>query len=145
MFHKEKRAYMSMEAAMIMPMLIVVLVFILYIGFYFYDVCATSQFAYIAALRAGQQKEFTVEELEQYGKIQLIELLDNRLVAVDVWQEKIRVTARKIGVEVLAEIQMPFSNFISEKMGLWKININAEIIRTDPIKFIRNMRGKNDS
>lgn len=142
---KEKRAYMTVEASIIMPMIVIVLVFILYIGFYLYDVCVAGQFAYIAALRTSQQKELTMEELEAYGKKQLEELVTDRLVVTDTRQEKIKVTVRKIEVEISTMIQMPFSNFISEKMGLWKIRGNGEVVRTDPVKYIRSVRGKNDS
>ena len=144
MFVKEKRAYMTVEASIIMPMIIIVLIFIIYIGFYLYDVCAVGQFAYIAALRTSQQKDLTMEELEVYGKNQLEELITNRLVVTDTRQEKIKVTVRKIEVEISTMIQMPFSNFISEKMGLWKIRGEGEVVRTDPVKYIRSVRGKND-
>lgn len=136
---------MTVEASIIMPMIVIVLVFILYIGFYLYDVCVAGQFAYIAALRTSQQKELTMEELEAYGKKQLEELVTDRLVVTDTRQEKIKVTVRKIEVEISTMIQMPFSNFISEKMGLWKIRGNGEVVRTDPVKYIRSVRGKNDS
>lgn len=145
MFRKEKRGYMTIEATMIMPLIIVGIVFIIYVGFYLYDVSVIRQISYVAALRASRQTDFTSAQMEQYAKNQLKELIDKRLLAVETWRDEIKVNSRTVRISVSAAVQMPFSGFISEKLDLWRIESEAEVTRINPVKYIRTLRGGNGS
>lgn len=145
MVHKEKSGYMTIEASMIIPMIIMGIIFVIYVGFYLYDVSVIRQISYVAAMRAGQQKDFTEKEMRQYAKKQLKELLEERLLAVETWEEEIEVNFRKVRISVTAKVRMPFSGFATYKFGLWRISSTAEVTRVDPVKMIRIMRGSNDS
>lgn len=53
---KAFKGYMTLEASLVMPMVICVLVLIIYFSFYLYGRCVLSQDVYILAFRASQVK-----------------------------------------------------------------------------------------
>lgn len=144
MLHKQKRGYMTIEAAFIIPFAVMGIVFIIYIGFYLYDVCIIRQISYIAALRASEQIDFTKGELEKYARKQLEELKKNRLLIIQNWEEKIDVNIKRIRINISAEVSMPFRFTLFEKLGMWEIKSNVQAIRVNPAGVIRNLRGSDD-
>ena len=145
MFYKEKRGYMTLEATMIMPLIIVGIVFVIYISFYLYDASIIRQISYVAALRASQQMDYTAEQMENYAKKHLEEQLEKRLLAIKGREQEIKVSLGKVKIKMSATVDMPFSNFISEKLNLWKMESETEVIRVNPVKIIRSVRGSDGS
>lgn len=145
MYHKEKRAYATVEATMIMSAVITGIIFIIYVGFYLYDVCVIKQLSYVAALRATQQRDFSRSETEEYTKKQLEELLENRLLAVAEKSQEVKVDIHKVQIEIRAGIKMPVFDFISERLGFWNIKSVEKVTRINPVEIIRKVRGSDDS
>lgn len=145
MLDRQKRGYMTIEATLVMPFIVMGIVFIIYIGFYLYDVCIIRQISYVAALRTSKQLDFTETQMEGYARKQLEELRENRLLVIKKWEETIEVNMRKIEINIFAEVSMPFRFAFFQKLGMWEIKSEAQVIRVNPVEIIRKLRGSNDS
>lgn len=137
---KKENAYMTVEASMIMPIMVIGIVFTIYIGIYLYNACIIHQTAYLAALRGSQQKELNQTQIEQYTLNQLNLLIENRILATKEIRKQVRVNVRNVTVSLSATLNMPFSDFISEKAGIWNYSTKAEAVRIQPVKTIRYIR-----
>ena len=145
MLGKEKNGYMTVEAGMVMPLIVVGIVFLIYAGFYLYDVAVIRQISYAAALRASQQTDLTSSEMKTYAEKQLKDLMEKRLLVVEERNEEISVSSGKVVINVSAKVKMPFFVLLSEKLNLWKIKSEAEAVRVNPVKNIRIIRGSDGS
>lgn len=142
---REKWAYMTLEASLIIPMVLGGIVFILYIGFYLYNSCAIKQAAYIAALRGSQVKNASSDEIEKYVEQQLDDLLSHQILAKGNIEKEIKVSIWKVKVKINTDIKMPLAEWLSSITNLWKIEGEAEASRVDPIEIIRGARKLNGS
>lgn len=145
MSDKKKSGYMTIEATLIMPLIIMGIVFIIYIGFYLYDVSVIRQISYVAALRASEQLDFTDMEMKEYAKKQLSELKENRLLVIKTWEEKINVNNGRIKIRVSAQVAMPFQSVFLLYPGVWEIKSEAQAIKVNPVQIIWKLRGSDDS
>lgn len=131
---------MTVEASLIMPVILGGIIFTIYLGIYLYDVCFIKQVAYVAALRGSCLKNETSQEIENYTKQQLEQLLSKQLLAGKLIQSEVNVTISKVLVQVHMDIKMPFAEFISPAIKLWSIESEAEACRGNPVDIIRNVR-----
>lgn len=145
MFKREKSAYMTIEATLIMPLIVGGVIFILYLGFYLYNACTVKQTAYIAALRGSRIKKGSSAEIEDYVVKQVDELLQNQMLAREDIHKEIRISMGRINVKITTEIKMPFAGFLSSKVNMWKIEGQAWANRVDTIEIIREARKINGS
>ncbi len=136
---------MTIEASLIMPIILGGIIFTIYLGVYLYNICAIRQAAYIAALRGSQLRNVSSDEIEIYVEQQLDKLLSGQILAKDKIRKEIRVSAFKVKVEISADMQMLFAGFISSKAGLWTMEIEAAANRIDPVDIIRDVRKINES
>ena len=145
MFSKEKNGYMTIEAALVSPVIVIGIVFIIYTGFYLYDVCVIRQVSYVASLRASQQTDLTSTEMKEFAKNQLKELVEKKLLVIEEKKEEIKISSGKVKISMSAKVKMPFSLFLSEKLKIWEIKSEAEAVRVHPVKNIRIIRGSDGS
>ena len=144
MHKKEKNAYFTVEASLLMPLILGGIIFVIYLGIYLYDVCTLRQVSYIAVLRGSQLKDTSSEEIKNYADKQADQLMENQILAKENVQTEISVTKNKVKVNITAKITMPFAEFISEEIGLWNMENEAEAYRLDPVDIIRNVRKINE-
>ena len=145
MCKKEKNAYFTVEASILMPFIFGGIIFVIYLGIYLYNVCTLKQVSYIAALRGSQLKTASNEEINSYTEQQLNHLLDHQILAKEELETKIHVTNSKVKVEITTKITMPFAEFMSKAIDFWKIENEAEANRLNPVDIIRNVRKINES
>lgn len=145
MFSEDKNGYMTIETSMVFPVIVMGVVFVIYVGFYLYDVSVIKQVSYVAALRASQQTDLTSSEIKAFAKNQLNSLADKKLLVIEEKKEEIEVSGGKVKVFMSAKVKMPFSILLSEKLKLWEIKSEAEAVRVNPVKIIRSIRGSDDS
>ena len=145
MCNKEKNAYFTVEASMLIPLILGGIIFVIYLGIYLYDVCTLKQVSYIAALRGSQLKNVSGEEIKGYTEQQLNKLLEHQILAKEKSDTQINITNSKVKVKVTTKITMPFSEFILKTIGFWKIENKAEANRLNPVDIIRNVRKVNES
>lgn len=140
MYRKYQKAYMTVEASLIMPMILGGIIFTIYLGIYLYDVCYIKQAVYVAALRGSCMKNGSSQDIEYYTKQQLEQLLSKQILAKRKMQSKVNVSISKVLVQVDMDISMPFAEFISPIIKTWSIESEAEACRGNPVEIIRNVR-----
>lgn len=131
--------YMTVEATLMMPIVLYVCIFIIYSGFFMYDRCVMKQDAYRAAMKAGSMYRQDGQEVYNTAWDTLEKLTENKYIATQCYYE-VSVQG-KICVAVQGEVEVPFGGL--EKMtGVsgWKIEEKVESQCLNPVFFIRMCR-----
>ena len=145
MYNGTKKAYMTIEASLIFPVLLCGIIFIIYIGFYLYNAGTIKQAAYIAALRGSQVKHESLDTVERYVEQELEKMLMNRMLVKENMENKVKVSLNKVNVEIEFAMKVPFLQWFFPEIKLWKIEEKAEAARINPVDIIRNVRKINGS
>ena len=135
MYKREYKGYMTIEASLILPMIIGGIVFLIYLGIGLYNVNVINHVAYIAALRGSQLADMPLKAVKTYVEEQAEELLDAKILGEKILQTKVKVSYGKIKVKINMDSKIPFKEW-----DLFKIEREAEVNRTDPVDFIRKVR-----
>lgn len=145
MCRETKKAYMTVEASLLLPMIFVGIFFVISLGIYLYNAGTIQQAAYMASLRGSQMKSVDKDSVEMYTKQELEKILRNRMLAKDKMETKVKVSSNKVSVEIEYVMNVPFSHWISSKIKEWTVKGKAEAIRINPVDIIRNVRKMNGS
>lgn len=145
MFKKEKSAYMTVEASLVIPLIWGGIIFVLYIGFYLYNFVTVKQVAYIAALRGSQMKGVSSIEIENFVEKQVDELLLGQILAKESIKKEVEVFTGSIRVKIYTSVKIPFAGLLSITDNFWEIRGESWVNRTEPIEIIRGVRKINGS
>lgn len=135
---KEKwtEAYFTVEATLIIPMVLVIFVLLIYLSFYLYDRCLIAQDAYILCFRSSILKEepdkaqaVLAGKQRQYGS-KYFAIKNNTSSAAEngKW------------IEMSGEMKIfpsVFQNHFLMPSKQWQINFKAKAKETDPVKGFR--------
>ena len=139
-----KKAYMTVEASLVFPIILGGIIFIIYLGIYLYNISVIKQTAYIAALRGSRLMTYSSSEVEEYVKEQLDNLLNSKILIKENINQEVKVSSGKIKVKLSIDFMIPLSEGIFSEMKLWKIEKEAEVIRYHPVELIREVRKRNE-
>lgn len=138
MMKKSQTAYFTVEAALILPFTLGVIVFLIYMMFYQYDRCLIEQDIGILALRGTlsnfADKERLLQEMqEQETKISL-----DKFVALQRENTKFRLSGNLVIVNGGGKVITPFPDlsFLSGQGG-WQIYTEFRNQRISPALFVR--------
>lgn len=145
MYKKQQKAYMTAEAALVFPLIIGGIIFTIYLGFYLYNVCTINQISYVAALRGSQLKKVSVNEIEDYVREELKNMLINQLLASEKVEQEVKVTMGKVKVKFDWNIEMPFAKWISLETKIWPVEKEVTANRLNPVDIIRGVRRMSDN
>ena len=95
MDENRKNAYMTVEAALIYPMIFGGIMFLIYLGMYLYNAATIKQIAYISALRGSLLTETNQKNVKAYISDQIHILSEEKLYLVSSRKEDIYVTNSK--------------------------------------------------
>jgi len=140
MCKKEEQAYMTVEASLVLPTVIGGIIFILYLGIFLYNYCTINQTAYIAALRGSQIKNVSTDEMDNYVKKQIDELLFQNILAREEVKKEVRTSIGKVTVKMSTDVNIPFTDLLSAKIHIWEIETEGYANRVNPIEIIRGVR-----
>lgn len=140
MCKKEEQAYMTVEASLVLPTIIGGIIFILYLGIFLYNYCTINQTAYIAALRGSQIKNVSTDEIDNYVKKQIDELLFQNILAREEVKKEVSTSIGKVTVKMSTDVNIPFSDLLSAKIHIWEIKTEGYANRVNPIEIIRGVR-----
>ena len=140
MFKKEEKAYMTIEASLILPVIVGGIIFVLYLGIFLYNSCTIKQTAYIAALRGSQIKNVSTDEIDNYVKKQIDELLFQNILAREEVKKEVRTSIGKVTVKMSTDVNIPFTDLLSAKIHIWEIETEGYANRVNPIEIIRGVR-----
>lgn len=136
--HMTVKGYMTLEASFIMPWIIFVFVFLIYVSFYVYDKCILFQDAYTLCLRGSVQKE---EEAVNYINAHMNGQFGKKYFGTDrVWGSA-KQHSQEIKVYAGCSVQLPFNHFITMAgEGGWQIQTGAKAWKINPTKLLRKFR-----
>lgn len=140
MYKKEKSAYLTIEASLVIPAVIGGIVFVLYIGFYLYNLATIQQTAYIAALRGSQIKRVSSIQIQNYVEEQVDELLSGKILAKENIRTEVKVSVSSIKVKIYTNVKIIFLSLLPLEEKDWEIKGEAQVNRVNPIKIIRGVR-----
>lgn len=137
---KETGAYLTVEAALVMPIVLAVVIFVMYMLFFQYDRCLMEQNAGVFALR-GCTLQIPDKE-ERLLKLQQMPLQkDEKYLAWEALKPSITLKGNKILLEQSGHLKFPFANLLSwQGRDVWDSSICFENHRIHPVEFIRNCR-----
>lgn len=131
--------YMTVEATLILPMVLYVCISIVYIGFFQYDRCVMKQDAYRAALAGSSIYRENGQEVYNASFVMLENIGVQKYIATDCSQ-KITVQGR-VNVSMKGVVKVPFQG-IKSLTGVsgWEIKERAQSKCLNPVIFIRMCR-----
>ena len=137
-------AYMTVEASLIMPMVLCVLVICIYTAFLLYDCCVLYQEAYLVCLRESYRKDAGSPSVNT-GRIEddASELIGSRVFAVSTLNGAASSDGLWAVYEGTAEVAPAvFGSFYLMPKSIWNISFSARSRKTDPSWSIRSWRRK---
>lgn len=131
--------YMTVEATLIMPIVLYVCIFIIYSGFFLYDRCVMKMDAYRAVLRASSIYRQDSQAVYNTAWDMMETLTADKYIAAE-YQYEIAVQG-KVQVRICGQVEMPFRG-IEDMTGVsvWSIEETAESKCLNPVLFIRTCR-----
>lgn len=136
-------AYFTVEAALIMPMVLALYVLIIYASFFMYDRCVAEQDAYILCMREGTRKDegtalapdpqrILADEKRQQG---------TKYIALGNWSSRAYAEGSKSIYEAQGGCAPPvMRNIFPLKEGTWTIRVRGKSRKSDPPLLIRKYR-----
>lgn len=131
---REIKGSYTIEAAVIMPLVLWVIVIIMYGAYFGYDVCCVQQGTYIAALRGEQQggsssvkQQTAAQRLEQY--------IREELWMVENMECRAETEYRSVRTWVKGNLHVPVDHHLFQT--LWKLEAQSQVDRLRPVTFIR--------
>lgn len=131
----------TIEAAIIMPIIIIITVMLIYLSFYLYNACLLSQTSYQSALR-GSLREGEGTEMEQCMQEAQKEISNKRLPALSEICFTNEVKGKEVSVDIYAGIHFPLFHKSdgSVKNAVRGFTVRHRAEKVDAISFIRACR-----
>lgn len=127
----------TIEAAIVLPIIIYVLLLIVYGAFYAYSSYTLSLNAYISVFR-GSRANLLKENAYHITEEAMKSFVQKELPAATNIQYEIQSDLQRNDIEVKAKIRIPFMQPLMQ--SIWPVYINRYAKRTDPVFFLRNCR-----
>jgi len=132
-------AYMTLEATLIVPLVMYICVSVIYVGFYQYDRCLMRQDAYRAALLGSSIYRADNHEVYNAAYEKMATESERKYVGTD--SEFSVIVQKDVVVTVKGEVSMPFYVLadLEEDSG-WGIEEYGRSSCLNPVFFIRSCR-----
>lgn len=139
MTEKKLPAYMTLEAALIMPFAIALNILVIYFSFFLYNQCTISQGCYLAALRGSHLKNSSDLQIQDKIEQELEKLLDEQIFT-NKYDYQIDINVVKIKISAKSKIEILFQKLHHYKKDVLVAESNCEVNRLDAVSFIRKCR-----
>lgn len=140
-----KKAYMTIEAALVFPIVLSGIIFVIYLGFYLYNASVIRQMSYIAALRGSQLTQANSSQIKKYVEEQLQQLGKEKILGEGELVQDVAISFNEVKVKVEMKMKVPFMEGIPFVNRLWHIKGEAKAGRINPVDIIRGVRKINES
>ena len=133
--------YMTVEAALLMPMVWFSLFFVMFAGFFLYDRCIAEQDSKIIVMRASEERETdeakvirkVMEKGDLAGKKKL--LFSNGV------QKELHISDEKAKIKKRGGVNTVLNGLVKEgDLGMFAYSSEYEAEKNDPVGFIRRCR-----
>lgn len=142
LFRSKIQGSSTVELSLIMPMLLTLFVFLIYLSFFLYNRVETTANAYICALRGSRMEQETAEKTYQYMKKESKRLMKGNLLSVPEYKEQIEVKGNHVQVTYEISQQVPGSVILERLLheDTWNFLVTKKAKKLQPVFFIRNCR-----
>ncbi|MDE5819210.1 MAG: pilus assembly protein [Lachnospiraceae bacterium] len=142
MFRKDARGSATIEMAVLMPMIAVLMILLIYLALYLYDRTVLYGDAYLAALRASELSEERSEEVYAKADAWFSSLKEGQLIALSEMSRELTVDAKGVRILYNGEVVVPImtGNMIFDQWESFCFSGDAYAARHRPVTFIRRCR-----
>lgn len=139
---QQAEGYLTVEAALILPMLIAAILFVIYILVFQYDRCLLEQDLGAMALWGSSVEEEDTRNLEEMAKERMRALYRDKYVAWEFMNLQARLEKNCFAAEGSGRLALPAFAFSQwSDGGIWRTGTTYEYRRLSPVAFIRLCRG----
>lgn len=143
--HKEeKEAYMTVESAMILPMVLCLYIMLIYTSFYLYDRCLFRQDAGILCFRESIRREEGAPKPDPEQVLQNTRRqFGTKYFAVSGLETSARAEGKRVILQGSARVlPTSFGSYFLMPKNIWTLSFQAKARKTDPPWSIRSFRRK---
>lgn len=133
-------AYLTVEATFIVPLAVMILLLLVYWGFFCYDKSVSVQCSYLAVLRASNEWELTAAESEQVALEELDKLTEETFLFVKKGDMSANADLMSIKAGVSGKMDILFSQLRGDNMTQWLMDSKKGAYRLKPSSYIRKYR-----
>lgn len=130
-------AYLTVEASFIIPAAVMILLLLMYWGFFCYDKSVSIQCSYLAALRTSNDWGLTTTEAEEMAAEELDKLTGETFLYLKKGDMAVKAGLVSIETEVSGKIEILFSKLRGDTMTHWLIDSKKSAYRLKPSSYIR--------
>ena len=136
---KRTTGYFTVEAALLMPFVMMSIVLMIFLSFYCYDRCQLEQCAYEAALRGSSNRfdntQAAYEEAQRAAEM----LIEKKLFAIRKVTTTVRVSAALVTVSYRCEVNIPGDNWLRSIVGdnVLCMEVSKKVLRNKTITVLR--------
>ncbi len=132
----------TIELSLIMPMLLTLFTFLIYLSFFLYNRVETTANAYICALRGSRLEQETAEKTYQHMKKESSRLMKGNLLSLQEYKEQIEVKGSYVQVTYGITQKVPGAVILADLFAedTWEFQITRKAHKLQPVFFIRNCR-----
>lgn len=138
------RAYFTVEASLLTPLIFLLIIWVLYMGMFQYDRCLLIQDAYILAMTESRNYYLSNEQIYQNIKNAEAEWDWNKYAAFQKNSFQAEAGKGRVRVSVESSVRMPF-RFPFLRNETWNIHITKQSKIVNPVFIIRNYKKFEDT
>lgn len=134
---KREAGYFTVEAATLLPLVTMTMVFMIFLSFYCYDRCMLEQCAYAAALRGSSNRFGSSDEAYEEASRVAKQLVSEKLFAVKELKSTVRVSGVMVTVTYECTVNMPVGDLIGEDFITLKVS--KSVPRNKTVTVLRQL------
>lgn len=133
--------YFTVEAALLLPVTIMIIVFMIFLSFYCYDRCILEQCAYAAALRGSSNRFTSTQEAYEEAAGAAEALIERKLFAVKEVTSTVRVSGLAVTVTYECEVNMPVGDWVKAVVGKDALcmEVSKKVMRNKTVAVLRQI------
>ncbi len=151
--NKNNKGMMTIEACILIPIIIMISLLVIWLGFFLYNKTLLLECAGIAAIKGSQMAEADNETLASAAVVRAEELLAQKTVAMEIQNIIVSVDYGAVTVKITGVMQVPEAIFLMDiyQDDRWEIHVeqtaerlrNCSILRTiERIRKAQNERAE---
>ncbi len=136
---KRTTGYFTVEAALLLPFVMMSIVFMIFLSFYCYDRCILEQCAYAAALRGSSNCFDNTQEAYEETVSAAEALIEKKLFAIRKVSTTVRVSAVAVTVSYKCEVNMPSDSWLRSIVGedVLCMEVSKKVLRNKTVAVLR--------
>lgn len=129
----------TIEACILIPLSLMIILLLIWSGFYKYDLCVISEAAAAASMNGALEIGMSNEEISTFVDGKVYELLNEKLICVRDINWDISVSATKVSVIIRGKFMIPSQIFLTKlyERDVWDFEIEKSELRINPSMLLR--------